>query len=58
LFIRLVYYGTAHLNRTEDEVWLMTIGYILDLWECHLQFNGISKMRKEYFIDEVVPQWI
>jgi hypothetical protein len=39
-------------------VWLMPIGYLMDLWECHKQFIGISKPRKEYTIDEVIPEWI
>jgi hypothetical protein len=34
----------------------MPIGYLMDLWECHKQFIGISKSRKEYFIDEVIPE--
>jgi hypothetical protein len=38
LFTRLLYYGTVQLNRSEEEVWLMPIGYLLDLWECHKQF--------------------
>jgi len=54
LLTRLIYDGTAHLNRKEDEVWLTLIG----LWECHNQFIGISKPRKKYFIDDVIPEWI
>jgi hypothetical protein len=56
--IFLLHYGTVQLNRKEDEVWLMPIGYLMDLWECHKQFIGISKMRKEYFIDDVIPAGI
>ncbi|WP_461206128.1 hypothetical protein [Clostridium sp. DL1XJH146] len=55
LFIRLIYYGIAQLNKREESVWLMPIGYLMDLWECHKQFIGISKPRKEYFIDDVIP---
>jgi len=53
LFTRLIYYGTAQLNRSEYEVWLMPIGYLLDLWECHKQFHGMSKPKKELFIDDI-----
>ncbi len=38
LFTRLLYYGTVHLNRTEEETWLTPIGLLMDLWECHKQF--------------------
>ncbi|WP_231512536.1 MULTISPECIES: hypothetical protein [Bacillaceae] len=55
MFIRLIYYGTALLNRSEDEVWLMPLGYLMDLWECHKQFNGIAKPRKDVFIDDAIP---
>ncbi|MGI6412556.1 MAG: hypothetical protein ACOXZ5_02655 [Syntrophomonadaceae bacterium] len=58
LFTRLIYYGTVQLNRREEEVWLMPIGYLMDIWECHKQFIGISKPRKEYFIDDVIPTGI
>jgi hypothetical protein len=58
LFTRIIYYGTVQLNRREEEVWLMPIGYLMDLWECHKQFIGISKMRKQYFIDDVIPTGI
>ena len=55
LFTRLIYFGTAHLNRKEDEVWLMPMGYLMDLWECHKQFIGISKPKRDIFIDDVIP---
>ena len=55
LFTRLIYYGTAQLNRSETEVWLMPIGTLLDLWECHKQFLGVEKVKREVSIDEVVP---
>ncbi|KUP04272.1 hypothetical protein Q75_15875 [Bacillus coahuilensis p1.1.43] len=55
LFIRLIYYGTALLNHREEEVWLMPLGYLLDLWECHKQFNGIAKPMREVSIDDVIP---
>jgi hypothetical protein len=36
----------------------MPIGYLMDLWECHKQFIGIAKAKRELFIDEVIPEWI
>jgi hypothetical protein len=54
-FVRLLYCGTVHLNRTEEEVWLMPLGYLLDLWECHRQFLGMAKPKREAFIDDVIP---
>ncbi|AWW25946.1 hypothetical protein [Acetobacterium sp. KB-1] len=56
LFTRLLYYGTVHLNRTENEVWLMPLGQLLDLWTCHKQFLGIKKPQREWTIDEIIPE--
>jgi len=58
LFTRLLYYGTVHLSRTEDETWLMPLGLLLDLWECHKQFLGLAKQKKELFIENVIPYGI
>lgn len=58
LFTRLIYYGTVQLNHTEEEVWLMPIGHLLDLWECHKQFLGISKPKRELTIDDIIPTGI
>jgi len=55
LFTRLLYYGIAHLHLSQEEVWLMPFGLLLDLWECHKQYHGISKPRRELSIDEVIP---
>jgi hypothetical protein len=33
----------------------MPIGELLDQWEIHKQFNGLSKPKVELFIDEVIP---
>jgi hypothetical protein len=33
----------------------MPIGYLMDLWECHKQFIGISKPSREFYIDDLVP---
>ena len=41
-----------------DEVGLMPFGLLLDLWECHKQFNGISKPKREHFIDDIIPDGI
>ena len=53
---RLLYCGTVHLNRSEQEVWLMPLGYLLDLYECHKQYHGLAKPKREYFIDELIPE--
>ena len=55
LFTRLFYYGTAQLHLASEEVWLMPFGFLLDLLECHKQFMGIAKPKREMCIDEVVP---
>jgi hypothetical protein len=55
LFTRLLYYGTVHLNRSEEETWLTPIGLLMDLWECHKQFIGLTKPRIEVSIDDVLP---
>ncbi|MEI3542041.1 MAG: hypothetical protein V8P98_04475 [Acutalibacteraceae bacterium] len=57
-FTRLLYYGTVHLRRSEDEFWLMPIGLILDLWECHKQYCGMAKPKQEHFIDEIIPMGV
>ena len=54
-FTRLIYFGTVHLNRTEEETWLLPLGYLLDLWECHRQFLGMAKPKVELFIEDVIP---
>lgn len=54
-FARLIYYGVTQLHRTEREVWLMPIGHLLDQWEVHKQFTGISQPKKELTIDDVIP---
>lgn len=55
LFTRLLYYGLAHLNLSQDEVWLMPFGLLLDLWECHRQYNGIAKPKRDLTIDDIMP---
>ena len=58
MFTRLLYYGTVHLNRSEEESWLTPIGLLMDLWECHRQFLGMAKAKRELFIDDVIPDGI
>jgi hypothetical protein len=58
LFTRLLYYGTVHLNRSEEETWLIPVGLLLDLWECHKQWNGLAKPKREQFIDDIIPDGI
>jgi len=55
LFTRLLYYGTVHLNRAEEETWLTPIGLLMDLWECHRQYLGLAKPKREMFIEEIIP---
>lgn len=50
-----MYCGTVHLNRSEDETWLMPIGLLLDLWACHMQFLGRAKPRVQLTIDDIIP---
>ena len=58
MFIRLLYYGTVHLRRSEEETWLSPLGLLLDLWECHKQYIGVAKPKVEVFIDDVIPDGI
>lgn len=58
LFTRLLYYGLAHLHLSQDEVWMMPFGLLLDLWECHKQYNGQAKSLRERFIEEIIPDGI
>ena len=58
LFTRLLYYGLAHLHLSQDEVWLMPFGLLLDLWECHKQYNGQAIPAREHYIDDIIPDGI
>ena len=58
LFTRLLYYGLAHLHLSQDEVWLMPFGLLLDLWECHKQYNGRATPAREHYIDDIIPDGI
>ncbi len=46
------------MHLSMDEVWLMPFGLLLDLWECHKQFIGVAKPKREMYIDEVIPMGI
>lgn len=48
----------AHLHMKQDEVWLAPFGLLLDLWECHKQYNGIAKPKREVFIDDIIPEGV
>ena len=50
-----MYYGLAHLHLTQDEVWAMPFGLLLDLIECDKQFRGIAKPKQDFTIDDVIP---
>lgn len=58
LFTRLLYYGISVLHLTMDEFWLMPFGLLLDLWECHKQYQGLAKPKREIFIDDIIPDGI
>ena len=55
---RLLYYGMAHLSLRMEEVWLLPFGLLMDLWECHRQFLGLAKPKRELTIDDVIPYGI
>lgn len=52
---RLFYYGTSQLHLSSEEVWLTPFGFLLDLWECHRQFLGMAKPKRELSIDDIIP---
>jgi len=58
LFTRLLYFGIGQLHLPQDEFWLMPFGLLMDLWECHKQWNGISKPKQHLTIDDVIPDGI
>ena len=55
MFTRLLYYGLSILHLTQEEVWLMPFGLLMDLWECHRQYTGTAKPRTLHTIDEIIP---
>ena len=36
----------------------MPFGLLLDLWECHKQYVGISKPKVEHYIEDIIPDGI
>jgi hypothetical protein len=52
---RLLYYGVTLLHRPEIAVWLMPLGHLLDQWEVHKQYHGLSKPKREITIDDIMP---
>lgn len=36
----------------------MPIGHLMDLWECHKQFLGLARPKRELFIDDIIPAGI
>lgn len=43
---------------SREEVWLTPFGLLLDLWECHKQYHGITKPKRMALIDEIIPSGI
>src|SRR5699024_5626286 len=43
---------------TKKEVLLMPIGHLLDQWEIHKQFTGLTKPKNELSIDDIIPYGI
>ncbi|HJI60724.1 MAG TPA: hypothetical protein OIM34_01905 [Ruminococcus bromii] len=54
-FTRLLYYGVVQLNLSIDETVLMPLGLLLDLLECHKQYNGLAKPKMDLTIDDIIP---
>lgn len=36
----------------------MPFGLLLDLFECDKQYRGLAKPKREYTIDEIIPEGI
>jgi hypothetical protein len=51
MFARLLYYGTVHLSRLEEETRLAPLGLLLGLCECGKQYLG-AKPKVDLFIDD------
>ena len=58
MFTRLLYYGIAQLHLSVEETMLMPYGLLMVLWECHKQFLGMAKPKRELTIDDVIPYGI
>ena len=53
-----MYYGIAQLRLSWEEVWLMPFALLPDHWECHKQYNSITRPKQAVFIDEIIPDEI
>jgi len=42
------------MGMSAEAFWLTPIGFFMDLWECHKQFLGMAKPRKQWTID-IIP---
>jgi hypothetical protein len=36
----------------------MPLGHLLDQWEVYRQYHGMAKPKREWFIDDVIPDGI
>lgn len=36
----------------------MPFGLLVDLWECHKQYNGQATPAREHYIDDIIPDGI
>ena len=36
----------------------LPLGLLLDLWECHKQFRGLAKPKRELTMDEGIPSGV
>ena len=34
----------------------MSVGLLVDLWECHKQYKGISRQKIKVTIDDIIPE--
>jgi hypothetical protein len=46
------------MGMSAEEFWLMPIGLFLDLWACHKQFLGMEKPKRNWSIDDIIPDGI
>jgi hypothetical protein len=46
------------MGMSEERFFTLPLGLFLDLWECHKQYNGISKPKKILTIDDIIPEGI
>ncbi|TYR25612.1 hypothetical protein FYK05_06770 [Lactococcus lactis subsp. lactis bv. diacetylactis] len=56
-FTRLHYYGTVQMGIKADGFWFCPLELFLDLWDYHKYFTGISKLKVEVFVNDMIPSW-